>query len=96
MKSSVIFLTGLPGVGKTYWGKKWAEENNWSFIDLDRSIELTAGRTIADIFKKDGEPAFRKIEAESLKIIIDSISGDTIIAVGGGTLTLAQNPEPFS
>lgn len=81
----------MPGVGKTYWGKKLALEYDLLHIDLDESIEEEAGKTIPQIFSKDGEEAFRDIEANTLRIITQSVERDTIISCGGGTPVFHDN-----
>ena len=43
------------GSGKTYWGKIWAEKHELPFFDLDEVIEKTEGRSVLDIFEKNGK-----------------------------------------
>lgn len=82
-----IALTGFMGCGKTSVGKALAELlPEYSLIDLDEYIESMTGRRIPDIFKEDGEQAFRTLEAQALgKILIRQASH--IISLGGGTIT---------
>jgi shikimate kinase len=50
--------------------------------DTDAAIEAGQGRTIADIFIEDGEPAFRALErAEVARAVAED---DGVLAVGGG------------
>ncbi len=86
-----IFLYGPPASGKTTLGKRLAEAVGWHFIDLDEEIVKTAGRPIRDIFAEDGEPAFRKLEGETLVHVVETACADTVIALGGGTLLNAEN-----
>jgi shikimate kinase len=85
----LIFLNGFMGVGKTYWGKQWAAENNFSFIDLDEAIEEKLGKTVADIFEQQGEQFFRNEETA----LLNSFTGrnNTIVACGGGTCAFNDN-----
>jgi shikimate kinase len=85
----LIFLNGFMGVGKTYWGKQWAAENNFSFIDLDEAIEKKHGRTVATIFEQEGEQFFRNEETA----VLQGFSGrtNTIVACGGGTCAFNDN-----
>ena len=57
-----IVLVGLPGSGKSAVGRRLAHRHDAAFVDLDETIERTAGRTIADIFAGDGEAGFRDLE----------------------------------
>ena len=55
-------LIGLPGAGKTYYGKIWAEELKLKFYDLDELIMKEMGQSIPQIFDLMGETYFRKID----------------------------------
>ncbi|MCP4459856.1 MAG: shikimate kinase [Cytophagales bacterium] len=79
---SRIFLVGLPGSGKSTVGRHLAKELNYSFQDLDLIIEKQIGRSIADIFDREGEEYFRKIEADQLRLLAHD---KVIVATGGGT-----------
>lgn len=81
----MLFLIGLPGVGKTFWGNKIANEYNLIHVDLDNEIEKHTGVSIQQIFEKDGETVFRKIEAEVLRLLIAGSTTKLIISCGGGT-----------
>ena len=82
----MLFLYGPPASGKTTLGKRLAEAIGWHFTDLDAEIVAVAGRPIRDIFATDGEPAFRRLEAETLRHVVAAASEPTVIALGGGTL----------
>ena len=82
----MIFLYGPPASGKTTLGKRLAEAVGWRFVDLDEAIVQAAGRPIRDIFAADGEPAFRKLESETLVRVVEAAGASTIVALGGGTL----------
>jgi shikimate kinase len=91
---SVIFLVGMPGVGKTFWGKTWAEQHGWGFSDLDDHVTLMTGYTIPQIFASAGEDGFRAIEAVVLEQTIKgSRNTNTIIATGGGTPIYEDNMD---
>ena len=66
---SNIYLVGFMATGKTAVGKELARKKKWHFLDLDELIELKEKRTIADIFAKEGEPYFRRLERRVLKKI---------------------------
>lgn len=83
LKKPVVMI-GLMGAGKTKIGGLLAAALDVPFIDVDQEIEKDEGRAIADIFAKDGEPAFRAIERAKIASLL---SGDvTIFAPGGGAM----------
>ena len=59
-----IILIGMPGCGKSTIGKKLAAQQGKKFVDTDALVEEKAGKSIPDIFKEDGEVAFRRLESE--------------------------------
>ena len=77
-----IVLIGMMGSGKTSVGKELAKKLNLSFIDIDHEIERKYDKTVFEIFKKKGEPFFRKIEENISCKLIDGKPG--VIALGGG------------
>ncbi len=86
---SNISLIGMPAVGKSTIGKLLAAETGASFIDTDEEIVRKEGREIKDIFEKEGEAYFRKLEKET---ILD-VSGrkGMIISTGGGCIKDPDN-----
>ena len=84
---SAIFLLGFMASGKTSYGRKAAKSLNLPFIDLDATIEDTSGMSIAELFEKRGEKAFREIEIKTLE---SHLPFQGIISLGGGTVC---NPE---
>ncbi len=79
-----IVLIGVPGAGKSTIGELIAAHLGRPFVDSDHVIEQRAGKPIADIFTTDGEPAFRKLEADT---IADVLAGpDAVVSLGGGAL----------
>ncbi|MFL6233154.1 MAG: shikimate kinase [Thermoanaerobaculia bacterium] len=84
-----IYLTGFMGCGKTTVGALLARRLEAPFLDLDLEIERRAGMTVREIFERQGEPAFRAMEAEALRGTL--ALPDVVVAVGGGTLTFEAN-----
>lgn len=75
-----ITLIGFMGAGKSYIGKVFAEKNSFKFVDTDEEIRKDYG-DIGEIFRRDGEMYFRKIE----KAVFEKcIADDTIVSTGGG------------
>jgi shikimate kinase len=86
---SLIYIIGFMGSGKSTAGKKLAAALEWTFIDLDRKIEEAAGKSIPEIFSKDGEEKFRSLETEVLRNLKSQVK--TIVSTGGGTPCHADN-----
>ena len=59
-----IVLIGMMGSGKSLVGKVVSKKLNLDFIDIDNKIEENENKTISDIFNKNGESYFRKIEED--------------------------------
>src|SRR4051812_8462078 len=77
-----VWLVGMMGSGKSTVGKRLAARLDRPFVDLDERIETEAGRSIGDIFERDGEPAFRALESRVLARVADG--PDAVVATGGG------------
>jgi 3-dehydroquinate synthase len=86
-----IYLIGLSGGGKSSAGRLLAERLGWQFLDTDRLLEERAGRTIPQIIDRDGEEAFRALEAAALADAAQC--GQTVIATGGGIVLRPENRE---
>lgn len=86
-------MIGMPGCGKTYFGKKLADELHRIFIDLDEVIEQKEQKSITQLFDTDGETYFRKQESDLLKNITTHTTEPTVISVGGGTPCFYNNME---
>ncbi len=85
-----IAITGFMGVGKSSVARHLASLLECERADLDHLIETNQHRRVTEIICDDGEPAYRRIETETLR---DEISRDVsdIISLGGGTWTIAEN-----
>jgi shikimate kinase len=93
--SRKVVLIGMMGSGKSSTGRRLARALQWSFLDLDESIERRAGRSIRDIFATDGESAFRDLEENELRLAV-SESGPLVIAAGGGIVIREANRQMLS
>ena len=70
------------GSGKSTIGKSLAERLNMEFIDTDSVIEKKLSKSVAEIFRTEGEEFFRKLEMEeSIKF---AEKERVVIALGGG------------
>ena len=80
--SGNIVLIGMMGCGKTTVGRLLSRRFARPLADTDALIEAREGRSIPDIFARDGEERFRALELElSLEL---SAQDGLIIACGGG------------
>jgi shikimate kinase len=85
-----IVLTGFMCVGKTTVARALAASLNCASLDTDEAIVARARRSIASIIEEDGEARFRQIETGVLRVCLENRDA-RIIALGGGTWTLAEN-----
>ncbi len=83
-----VVLWGFMASGKSAVGARLAERLGWEYVDLDREIERREGRAIADIFRDEGEPFFRRLEVETTRTLIGR--SRLVFSSGGGWIT---NPE---
>jgi len=59
-----IFVVGHMGAGKTLLSEALAKKLNYQFIDANPSLERYIGRSLSEIFGRQGEEAFHQCEAE--------------------------------
>ena len=76
------------GTGKSAVGRRLARRLKRKFIDTDAEIEKVTGKTVAQIFAREGVTRFRSEEALLVKKI--AAREGLVIATGGG---LVLNPE---
>ncbi|MCM1005683.1 MAG: shikimate kinase [Prevotella sp.] len=91
MREPPIFLTGMPGSGKTTLGRALAKALGREFFDLDAYIQSRFCSSIADLFAKRGEEGFRRIEHNMLHEVGEM--EDVVIACGGGTPCFFDNMD---
>ena len=80
--STLIFLIGFMGSGKSTLGAKLARHLGYKFVDMDQLIEETAEMSIPEIFSEHGEAVFRKWEHDILQELCHSEK--LVISTGGG------------
>jgi shikimate kinase len=90
---NLVFLVGMPGAGKTFWGTRAAKTFGFHFLDLDRYIEQTTQCSVKSIFESYGEAFFRKQEYDCLREVAESCDNNTMIACGGGTPCFWDNMD---
>lgn len=85
-----IVLIGFMGSGKTTVGLKLSYKLRMPVEDTDKLIERRQGISISEIFAKEGEEAFRRMETELLEEIGNQ-EYQRIFSVGGGTPVRQEN-----
>lgn len=91
-KSLKVVLVGLPGSGKSTFGRQLAHELKFPYLDLDQQIEDKSQLKIPDIFLMLGEGKFRELETE---VLYELLQRDTsfVLATGGGAPCFNDNME---
>jgi shikimate kinase len=84
-----IYLVGFMAAGKTTVARALAVRLGWRAEDVDELIEARERRPVADIFAKAGEPYFRSVEREILKVLLPL--RHIVVATGGGTFVDPEN-----
>lgn len=80
-----LALIGFMGAGKTSLGHRVADLIGRPFFDLDREIEKSTRRSIPDLFRREGEPGFRVLEAEETLRTLKR-ERPAVVALGGGAI----------
>ncbi|NWF77857.1 MAG: 3-dehydroquinate synthase [Chloroflexi bacterium] len=86
-----LIITGFSGTGKSLVAMEVARRLNWDFLDTDDEIVKQTGKSIAEIFRQDGEARFRELEREMIRKACQQ--RQTVIAIGGGAIVDPQNYE---
>ena len=76
--------------GKSATGRILARTIGRPFVDLDTEIAAATGKSIAEIFAQEGEPAFRALERAALRGALQ-LQQPAVIAPGGGALVDEEN-----
>lgn len=84
-----IILVGFMGCGKTSVGRHLAALTGHRFVDTDALIVEKAGLSIPEIFRLQGEDAFRDWESSVLRDL-PGVCG-VVLATGGGLVLREEN-----
>ncbi|EAZ80155.1 shikimate kinase [Algoriphagus machipongonensis] len=87
-----VVLVGLPGSGKSTFGRQLATALDFPYYDLDQLIEKKFQMKIPDIFNDFGEGRFREWETETL-IEVMSSQESLVLASGGGCPCFNDNMD---
>jgi shikimate kinase len=88
---SRIYLVGFMGCGKTRIGRLLADAMGRGFLDVDTMVKDQAGKSIREIFERQGETAFRQLETDCLRRTEDW--DDVVVATGGGVMASETNRQ---
>lgn len=91
-----VILIGFMGAGKSTVGGRLFRELGWDFIDADRVVEKEMGMDIPRAFAEKGEDGFRREEERVTLSLLDQTAlntGGTVIALGGGAVTIRSVTE---
>lgn len=86
-----ISLVGLPGSGKSTVGRHLARRLDLPFFDADAVIEQRLGSSIREFFDREGEEAFRDVEAEVIAELTAAPAG--VLSTGGGAVLRQANRQ---
>ncbi|RMH11573.1 MAG: shikimate kinase [Gemmatimonadetes bacterium] len=77
-----VVLVGFMASGKTSVARALAERLGWQAVDADEEAERRMGRSIAEVFRVDGEATFRQVERSVMGALLER--DRVIVASGGG------------
>ena len=79
-----ICIICMPGSGKSTIGRALSDYLKFDFYDTDEQIEIESQSRIKDIFNKEGEEYFRKLERSIFKKLI--LKKKIVVSTGGGII----------
>jgi shikimate kinase len=82
-EAGTVWLVGMMGSGKSTVGRALALRLGLRFVDTDAEIERACGRSIAEIFAREGEAAFRERERAEIARWCGEAA---VVALGGGAI----------
>lgn len=91
MATANIVLVGFMGAGKSTVAAELVKDGDYLLVDLDAEIERLAGMNIQEIFRQQGESAFRDLESLALQKLCGQVQ--LVVATGGGILGRPQNRD---
>jgi shikimate kinase len=85
----------MPASGKSTLGRATASRTRRPFVDLDEVVEQLSGKSVREIFRDEGDYAFREWEHEALNHIASATRG-YIVATGGGAPCYFANMDTMN
>lgn len=89
-----LWLLGLSGSGKSTVGPRLAQALGLPWMDTDEQIARDSGKSIPEIFQKEGEEGFREWEAGVLAKV--SAGPASVISCGGGIVLRESNRKTMA
>ena len=87
-----LFLVGYRATGKTIVGRLVSELLEYEFVDADQYLVAKSHKSIGNIFRDEGEAAFRDLENAILtELAIDKVWDNHVISTGGGVVIRPAN-----
>lgn len=83
-----VALIGLRGAGKSTLGQRLAEAVGVPFIRLVDVVESLGGMSISELFSLGGQKAYRRLERDALRHVLDNY--ETSVIEAGGSLVSEQ------
>jgi len=80
----------MMGAGKSAVGRAIARRLDWRYVDLDEAIERAQGSSVAEMFQRRGEEAFRAEETRRLAEVLEE-PPPLVVAAGGGVVVDPAN-----
>ena len=77
------------GTGKSTIARELAKTRQMNIVEMDEEIVRRRGKSIADIFKEEGEEYFRDLETALLKEL--QTKENQVISCGGGAVLREEN-----
>lgn len=86
-----VTVIGMPGVGKSYLGRKLAKRLGYTFIDVDKQMEKRYGKPLQKILDELGDEKFICAEAQEIRSLADV--DKTLISPGGSVVYAPEAME---
>jgi shikimate kinase len=85
---NTIYLVGFMGCGKSSVGKLLSKQLEVPPYDVDTTVEKQRGQTIKEIFRNEGEEAFRNYESLAIRQLPLE---HAVVMTGGGAVVREEN-----
>jgi shikimate kinase len=85
-----LWLIGMMGSGKSTIGRLVAAACDAGFVDTDDEVAARAGCAVAEIWRTEGEAAFREMEAAAVERLAGT-GEPHVIATGGGVVLRSES-----
>src|ERR1700681_4921418 len=87
MKS--VVLSGFMGTGKSTVGPPLAARLGIGFVDTDAEIERSTAKSVAELWRAEGEAGFRARESALVERLVLG-HAPLVIALGGGAVSVER------